>query len=169
MKKILHVLSGLLILLTPLIGGEILLFNPNLFASLSETFWRFFVGAILIVMVLVYLLTFKSRRARTRYVSFESENGAVSISADAVREFIRKLGEEFGAVVSLDPKIRSEKNLISIDLDVKLQTGARVPELSQKLQDRVRESIRDGLGIIEVKEIKVKVQEIIGAPPPSAS
>ncbi|MDH3345955.1 MAG: alkaline shock response membrane anchor protein AmaP [Kiritimatiellaceae bacterium] len=169
MKKTLHVLSGLLILLTPLVAAGILMFNPVLIDPVQTTVWRFVAGVLLVGIVVLYLATFKTRRGRTRYISFESENGAVSISADAVCEFIRKLGEEFAGIVRLDPKIRSDKDLISIDLNVKLQTGSCVPEISQKLQDRVRESIRDGLGIIEVKEIKVKVQEIVGAPPPSAS
>ena len=176
MKKILHALNGVLMMLALLLWGGLLIygnaanieFRDFIFVSMQNS-PGIGVGAGLVVLavVLVYLGTFGPAKSRKRFISFDSENGSVSISVNAVREFIRKLGDEFGAIVTMEPKIRSEKNLISIDLDVKIQTGSRIPDLSQMLQDRVRESIRDGLGIVEVREIKVKVQEIIGAPPPS--
>ena len=122
------------------------------------------VGGIMALLSLLYLVTFGPRRPKARYISFDSGNGSVSISANAVREYIRKLSGEFSAVVSIDPKIRSEKNSISIDLNVNLVAGARIPELSQALQNRVRESLRDGLGIDDVKEVKVLVQEITVEP-----
>jgi uncharacterized alkaline shock family protein YloU len=178
MKKLLHALSGAIVFLTPLVWGGLLVygngfntaFRDFMFDSMTESpFLGVGTGLILILLVLVYLGTFGRNRSRKKYISFESENGSVSISINAVRDFVRKIGEEFGAVVSLDPKIRSERNMLCIDLDVKIQTGTRLPELSEKLQGRVRESIRDGLGIAEIREIKVKVQEMVGAPPASSS
>jgi uncharacterized alkaline shock family protein YloU len=98
------------------------------------------------------------------YISFDSGNGTVSISVSAIRDYIRKLSGEFSSVVSIDPKIRSLKDGISVDLNVNLVAGARIPELSQALQARVRESLHDGLGIHEIREIKLRVQEITGEP-----
>lgn len=176
MKRILHGLTGLLILLLPLLWGGVLIY-----ANAFNTEFRDFVfqslenspvigvgmGLIMILIWLSYLGSFGPARPKSRYISFDSEEGGVSISVNAVRDFIRKLGDEFGAVISLDPKIRMDRDLLSIDLDVRIQTGSRIPELSQILQNRVRESVREGLGIVEIREIKVKVQEIVGAPPPS--
>lgn len=177
MKKILHALCGALIFLTPLVWGGLLVyangfntdFRDFVFGTMTDSpLSGVAAGLVLILLVLVYLGTFGRRRSRKRYISFESENGSVSISINAVRDFVRKVGEEFGAIVSIDPKIRTERNQLCIDLDVKIQTGTRLPELSEKLQGRVRESIRDGLGIVDVREIKVKVQEMVGAPPASS-
>ena len=176
MKKLLHGLTGLVILLLPLVWGGLIIYGNGFNTSLRDTVFSFIqgsplagigIGLILVLIGLTYLGTFGSARPRLRNISFDSEGGAVSISVNAVSDFIRKLGDEFGAVINLEPRIRSEKDLISIDLDVKIQTGTRIPELSQLLQDRVRESIRDGLGIVEVREIKVHIREIVGAPPPS--
>ncbi|MBC8206565.1 MAG: alkaline shock response membrane anchor protein AmaP [Kiritimatiellales bacterium] len=178
MKRILHALTGLLIFLTPLVWGGLMIYGNGVDTEFRDFLFDtvdtspavgVIAGLVLVLIVLTYLGTFGSSRPRKRFISFDSDNGSVSISVNAVRDFVRKIGDEFGAVISMDPQIRSEKNLISIDLNVKLQTGSRIPELSQMLQDRVRESIRDGLGIIEVREIKVKVQEIVGAPLPSST
>jgi uncharacterized alkaline shock family protein YloU len=177
MKRLLHVLTGFLVFLTPLVWGGFLIygngantdFRDFLFSTMEKSpAAGVIAGLVLVLIVLIYLGTFGTARPRKRYISFESEHGEVSISVNAVRDFIRKLGDEFSAVISLDPQIRYEKKLIRVDLNVKVQTGARIPELSKMLQERVRESLRDGLGIVEVREIKVKIQQIAGAPLPSS-
>lgn len=175
MKKFLHGFLRMLVwTLFALEGGA--LFYTNLFKDREGPLRHFYIqdasfiamvsGCMMLLIVFLYLGTYSSK-TKVKQLSFDSEDGAVSINVSAVSDFIRKLGDEFGAVISLEPRIRSEKDLISIDLDVKIQTGTRIPELSQLLQDRVRESIRDGLGIVEVREIKVHIREIVGAPPPS--
>ena len=176
MKRLLHALSGAIIFLTPMVWGFLLVygnwlntdFRDFIFDSLKASpSYGIGWGTALMLMVLLYLLTFGRPASRKRYISFESESGSVSISVNAVRDFVRKVGDEFGAVISLDPKIYPGKNSVSMDLNVKIQTGSKLPELSEMLQGRVRESIRDGLGIVEVRDVQVKVQEIVGVPPSS--
>jgi uncharacterized alkaline shock family protein YloU len=176
MKRLLHGLTGLLILLLPVLCGGVMIyanafnteFRDFLFQALeSSPIIGVAFGLVMILIWLSYLGSFGPARPKSRYISFDSEEGGVSISINAVRDFIRKLGDEFGAVISLDPKICTDRDLLRVDLDVRIQTGTRIPELSLLLQNRVRESIREGLGIVEVSEIKVRVQEIVGAPPPT--
>lgn len=176
MTRFLHKLSGFLIwVLCVAMGGALIYANGlgveenvlGLFYLADARFNGSVSGGILVLLALLYLVTLTRRRPKAKFISFDSDDGSVSISVNAVRDFIRKLGDEFSAVLSMEPKIRAEKDLISIDLDVKIQAGTRIPELSQILQNRVRESIRNGLGISEVREIKVRVQEIVGAPPAS--
>ncbi len=175
MKKFLHGFLRLLVwTLFVLEGGA--LFYANLFKDQEGPLRYFYIqeasfiamvaGCVMLVIVLLYLGTY-SPKTKVRQLSFDSEGGAVSIDVSAVSDFIRKIGDEFGAVISMDPKIQSKKDLIIIDLNVNVHTGTRIPELSQLLQERVRESVRDGLGIVEVREVKVHVREIVGAPPPS--
>ncbi len=171
MTRFLHILSGIVIWFLFAAAGGALIYANGLRVDEGQSILRLFyfgenwlqamgVGGIIVLLSLLYLVTLGPRRPKARYISFDSGNGSVSISVNAVREYIRKLSGEFSAVVSIDPKIRSEKDSISIDLNVNLVAGARIPELSQALQMRVRESLRDGLGIDDVKEVKVLVQEI---------
>lgn len=171
MTKFLHVLSGLLIWLLFAMAG-VALVHANI-PGVTRTVFDLIpvgtiesagLGGIFILLALLYVVTLGPRRPKVRYISFESGEGSVSISVNAVRDYIRKLSGEFGAVVSIDPKIRAEKDSLSIDLNVNLVAGVRIPELSQALQSRVRESLRDGLGIDEINEVKVRVQEITGEP-----
>lgn len=176
MTRFLHVLSGLIIwMLFTAIGGALIYANVlRIDTGLLSGFCRpdsliraTAAGGVMVLLSLLYLVTLAPRRPPMRYVSFDSEGGDIFISNGAVRDFIRKVGEEFGAVISIEPRLRADKHLLSIDLDVKIQAGTRIPEMTRMLQERVRESIRDGLGIAEVREIKVRVQEIVGSPPPA--
>ena len=173
MTKFLHILSGLDIwFLFAALGGALIYANGlrvqegvlGMFYLHERWYEAMGAGGIMVLLSLLNLVTFGPRRPKMRYISFDSGNGTVSISVNAVRDYIRKLSGEFSTVVNIDPKIRAVKDSISIDLNVNLVAGARIPELSQALQARVRESLRDGLGIDEVQEIKVRVQEITGAP-----
>ncbi len=176
MTKFLHVVSGLMIwLLFFALGGALIHANiPGVTQSAFDLIpplqsWEMAgIGGLIILLSMLYLVTFGPRRQKKRYITYDSGSGSVSISDNAVREYIRKLSGEFGMVVSIEPKIRTERDAISIDLDVKLVAGSRIPEISQALQERVRESLREGLGIADVKEVKVRIQEIVGEPSASS-
>lgn len=121
-------------------------------------------GGIMILLLMVYLVTFAPRKPKMRYISFDSGNGAVSVSVNAIQTYISKLSGEFGSVVNIEPKVRTEKDRICIDLNVHLVAGVRIPELSQTLQTRVRDCLRNGLGIDDIHEVKVRILEITGEP-----
>lgn len=176
MTRGLHLIAGFIIwLLFAVMGGALIYANGlqveegllGAFYICDGWYPAMGVGGIMVLLATLYLVTLVPYCPKVRFITFDSSNGSVSISINAVRDYIRKLGEEFGAVVNIEPKIRAEKKLISIDLDVKLQTGARIPELSQALQDRVRDGLRDNLGITDIRDIKVRIQEIVGTPLPS--
>jgi uncharacterized alkaline shock family protein YloU len=180
MKKLLHGVTGIIVALLPLVWGGLLIYVHGFRNTAQEQVLLLFqempllgvgAGLVLVAIGVVFLGTFGRPRPRPKVknLSFDSENGVVSIEVEAVEDFLRKLGDEFGSVISLEPHISSKKNLITINLDVRIQTGTRIPELSQLLQNRVRESVRDGLGIAEVREIKVHVRELVGIPPASYS
>jgi len=173
MKRFLHVLAGVTIWVFFVgVGGALTYANLPFGGAIgvlepSANRWMGAgAGALMVLVSLLHLITFSPRRKKMKTISFDSEGGVVSISVSAVCDFIRKLGDEFESVKNIEPKLRSEKEMVSIDLNLKVRTGTRIPELSAQLQARVRESIREGLGIVDVREIKVNISEIVGNPPP---
>ena len=177
MKKLLHGLAGLFLVFLPLVCGGFLVYCNGFNTPLRDRLVLFLqdspitgivAGLTLLLIGLIYLGTFgRSRPPKETSLSFGTEDGIVSIGVETVVEFIRKVGDEFGAVLFMHPRISSKRKMITIILDIKVQAGTRIPELSQMIQNRVRESISDGLGIVEIRGIKVHVCEIVGAPLPS--
>lgn len=129
---------------------------------------RLALGVAFIIAVVAYWLTaFKpSSRARSdeRFISFESDGGMVRVSVRAVNDFLIRLGREFAGIVNLRSDIvGSVGQSVQIRLDLTVKSGVKIQELAQLLQLRVRESLRESLGISDVAEVKISVTEIVAA------
>ncbi|HBA85601.1 MAG TPA: alkaline shock response membrane anchor protein AmaP [Verrucomicrobia bacterium] len=170
--KFLHALFGtLLFAVVILVGGYMV------YASMDGELWRksldflaaerwisLGAGVALILLAVVYLLSCFRRKSRVEFLSFENESGAVSISMNAIGDFLGKVGDEFAAVEEMKPSIQAISGAIEVTLDVKVKAGTQIPELCRMLQDRVKESITTNLGLTDIKGVRVNVQEIVSAP-----
>ena len=120
-------------------------------------------GAILILSVFLRWIGGFGKK-EGNFIDFQSEDGSVGISTKAICDFIERIGKEFAAIKSIDSKLIKTKGGIDVALGVKVVSGNKIPELSQVLQQRVRESVRESLGLEEIRNITIKVQEIVGEP-----
>ncbi len=120
-------------------------------------------GAILILSVVLRWVGGCGKK-KDVFIDFDSEDGSVGISTKAIQDFIERVGKEFAAVKSIESELVREKNALDIAIGVKVISGNKIPELSQVLQQRIRESVRESLGLDEIRNITIKVQEIIGDP-----
>jgi len=125
-------------------------------------------GMVLILsVVLRWVGTFK--RKKTGYIDFEAEDGSVGISTKAIQDFIERVGKEFAAVKSIESRLQQKKGALDIAINVRVASGNKIPALSQLLQQRVRESVHESLGLDNIRNITIKVREIIGEPVKSAT
>jgi uncharacterized alkaline shock family protein YloU len=123
-------------------------------------------GLLLILSVLLRLASKQKAHEKDRFINFEADGGSVAVSTKAIRDFIEHICKEFSAVKSIDSKLLKNKNAIDIAINIKVASGSKIPELSHMLQQRVRESVRESMGLEEIRNITITVQEIIGTPPP---
>ena len=121
-------------------------------------------GGFLILSIVLRLVSGVRSGDKGRFINFHSEDGSVGISTRAICDFIERIGKEFSAVRSIDSKLLTSKGGVDVLLSVKVLSGNKIPELSHVLQQRVRESVRESLGLDEIRNITIKVQEIVGEP-----
>lgn len=120
-------------------------------------------GSMLLALVLVlYVLTSFRLPEKGQYIAYDIEGSAVSISLRAVQDFVARLAGEFAAVDELKPTLRVHNGSVDVQLDVKIRSGAQIPELCRMLQERARATLRDKVGLSDVREVRVRVQEIVG-------
>jgi uncharacterized alkaline shock family protein YloU len=178
MRRMLHLILGLILTLTLAgLGGGLLyaaFYDQECWQSiltfLMEERGIGALGGIAILFVLVaFFLTGIQRDASTGedVLTFKNNGGTVSISLRAVNEFIAKIADEFAALLSLKPSVTPKGTGVVIDLDIRVKAGTQIPELCQLLQDRVKESVRQNMGISEIRRIQVHVKDIVGTVPPS--
>ncbi len=160
----------LMTLLLLLIGSGLIygnIFNREVGELLSNLLAMPLVGTALgVILILSVVLRWVGGfgRQKDTFINFHSDDGSVGISTKAICDFIERIGKEFAAVKNIDSKLIKAKGGIDIALGVKVVSGNKIPELSHVLQQRVRESVRESLGLEEIRNITIKVQEIVGEP-----
>lgn len=115
----------------------------------------------LILGLVLYVLTGLSARPRAAYLSYETKQGNISISLQALQEFIGHLRVEFPSVLALTPKVSARDEALDVVLQVKIKAGAPIPEVSRMLQERTRLMIQEKVGIQDIRDVEVKVEEIV--------
>lgn len=169
--KALHLLIGLLLFLALLAGAFFVLSSAfagdAAWSALLDELKGYKLYASVIALALVFgviLFALTSFRLpqKSQYIAYDIEGSAVSISLRAVQDFVASLADEFAAVEELKPQIRISGGLADVQLDVKVRAGAQIPELCRMLQERARTTLRDKVGLTDVREVRVRVQEIVG-------
>lgn len=114
----------------------------------------------------IHLLSYTSpRHLDTKFVTFRSPAGNVSISVRAIRDFLQRLVTEFPAVKEMHTVIRHRRNGLSATVELRVSTDEYVPEVCQMVQERIREALTDQLGIPRLGAIEVRVKDIQGPVP----
>ena len=171
--RFLHAFFGILLFATLLMAGALLMYG-SVFGGedfwqslqvdlLSSRFKSFGAGATLVLLVLWYLVTGMSRRKQREILSFKGENGTVSISVKAIAGYLSRLADELPDVASLHPAISSHNGELDVQLDIRIRAGEHVAAVCESLQQRVRESMLEHLGVSRVRDVRVNVREFLPA------
>jgi hypothetical protein len=122
-------------------------------------------ASVFLLLIALYVVTGARRCKGEQFITFDTEGGSVSISMKAIHDFLARIGDEFAAVLSLEPAIRATGGSVEVDLTLRVKAGTQIPELSKMLQERIRESIKDNLGLTDVRAIRISVREIVTSTP----
>ncbi len=170
MFRILHRIVGVvLVLLVMLISAVTFFYSAGpstsweaflqMYSSQKLYVCWFAVGMLLLVTL--YLLTAIRSKDRDRYMTFPNEGGTLSVSLRGVSTFISKLGHGIDGIAGLRARVVPGRNVIDVVLDVKVQEGVQIHEVSQLLQQNVRDGLKETVGITEVRNVVVNVKEIV--------
>ena len=80
-------------------------------------------------------------------------SGVARMYGNITNELVSKLGMK---KLSKGVRVKIEKDAIIVDLAIELEYGDSVPEISSKVQDRVKTAIENMSGL-KVKEVNVRV------------
>lgn len=130
--------------------------------GLALSLWaHVLVGVAILLYLAVFLLTGIPWRRR-EFITFDNENGSVSVSVDAVRKYLDALKSEFAAVVWMKSALRARRGALQVGLVVGVKSGTQIPELCKMLQKRVQEILVEHLGACDLAGVGVEVNEIRG-------
>ncbi len=167
--KIIHFLLGLVLYAAIVAAGLALVVSMQYPDFIQMAQWavrglpawmRVVAGVGVLVYLFAYLLTGLSWKKKGAFITFENDNGTVSVSASAVQSYLNGLKGEFAAVVALKTQLQVVRGALEVGLVVGVKDGTQIPELCKLMQTRVRELLEEHLGTCDLGGVSVEVNEI---------
>lgn len=120
------------------------------------------VSALIVIVSISFAQSVLGKMQREKNIAFSTPSGEVSIALQAVEDLIKRLTLSVPEIKSLRPDVVVGKKGITVDLRIDLRSETNIPDLTEKLQDLVKNKIRDMLrGIDEPIVVKIHVAKII--------
>ena len=118
------------------------------------------VGALLIFLA-IYLIWQKAQTDKGNLsVVQKTSFGEIKISIESIKRLTLKVVKEMGNITETKPEVNILKSGgIDIDLHLSVKQDVNIPELSEKVQRKLKEYLLETSGI-ETKEIKINIDKI---------
>lgn len=123
------------------------------------------IGAIFIIVGIIAPYRIEKKLKKNRVVSFQNQDGEVSVSLSAIEEYIRKIAKGIPGIKDIKPRVDINKKGIDIITNLSMSAGANIPEVTERIQMEVRSKVQGMLGVEETINIKVNIDKITGSGP----
>ena len=134
---------------------EYLYNNMNLRVSIG------LVGLLLIMYSIVALQVAFGTLQREKTIAFENPSGQVTISLSAIEDFIRRTSDHMPEVKELRANVTAGKKGINITNRAVIYSDTNIPEVTEKIQNMLKNRIQEMLGIEETINIKIHIAKIV--------
>lgn len=130
-------------------------------AFLAPVYLRFWPGLVLVVLALLAALPALCVPAKTSVIAFTTAEGPVEISLGAVKDFVNRLCKGVPGVREVtDVRVVQRAAGVAVRIRVSLGQGARVPEITKRCQERVRQDLGTTLGVEQIHQVAVLVDGV---------
>jgi len=113
-------------------------------------------GLLLIFLCLRYMQASLRRLRRNKSITFESDEGKVSITLVAIEDMLKKMLEAKTEVSKIKPKVLLRKKGIEIIASGVLTTEVNLVEFTKEIQKQIKEKVHALLG--EDKQVQVNLE-----------
>ena len=127
------------------------IWNVSLFALLC----------ILLILLVIFILF--RRRQPKNIIAYSTENGSVTINRSAVVELVRTACEQLAQITKPNLKIFVKKGLTHFNIRIQLISGSSLKDLESTLQNHLRQSLSQDLGIESLGNINIIVTSFKGS------
>lgn len=93
-------------------------------------------------------------------VIHKTPHGEVNVAKKAIEDFIKRISSEESFIRTIKPKLVIKKKWVKLSLVVSLWSEIPTNEATATLQARVKEVLESTIGISNIRDIKVFVEEV---------
>lgn len=137
--------------------------NQKMLAFLEIPWAQYYIAgmaALLFLMEMEFLILKIRRKRKSRYITFEQSTGRVSLSVQAIEDFILKVSKGFPEIIRIVPKVAAFKNEIKITLKISLLSGHNVANFAEQFKKNIKSQIQNILGLEKDVKVQVHVVEV---------
>ena len=117
-------------------------------------------GLLLILLCLRYIQASFRRSRRNKSITFESDEGKVSITLVAIEDMLKKMLEAKIEVSRIKPRVFSRKKNIEVVARGVLTTEVNLVEFTKEIQEQVREKMHTLLGEDKPVQVNLEIRKI---------
>lgn len=117
-------------------------------------------GIVIILFALLYIQMGLRRNRRERSIRFESSQGIVSITLDAIEDMLKKMLEDKPELSRVRPKVSLRKNGINIVIRAVLNAEVNLTEFTQIMQNKIKEKMDTFLGADKKVRINLEIRKV---------
>jgi len=116
---------------------------------------------VLLIFLALYLIWQKAQIDRGNLSIVQKTSfGEIKISTGSIKRLVLKVIKGMGEITEIRPEVNIIKSGgINIDLHLSVKQEVNIPELSEKIQRKLKEYLLETSGI-ETKEIKIHIDKI---------
>ncbi len=119
------------------------------------------IGVSIIVISLSILQIVLGSFQQEKTIAYENSDGQITVSLSAIEDLIRRLASEFDEVKELKPNVRTTRKGVEVYCKTILSQDRPIPDVTQKIQNSIKNKIQNMLGIEENLTVKIYVVKIM--------
>jgi uncharacterized alkaline shock family protein YloU len=117
-------------------------------------------GAAFILIGLLVGNISLSRLQRERVITFDNPDGQVTITIAAVEDFVKRTVRHISDVKEIKPDVKASKRGVTVKAKAVLYSDTNIPEVTERIQNLIKNKVQDILGIDESVSAKVHITKI---------
>lgn len=139
---------------------QLKVFLDIIYTSPLNLLYSGLLGLVIIFLALSYIYCVLKKRKKKRNISFKNPDGKVSISLEAIEDFLRRISQGVTEIKNLKCKVSVTKKGIKVINKVTLWAGISITEITERFQEMVKFKLQEMLGIEDRIEVVVNVQKV---------
>ena len=97
---------------------------------------------------------------KNRIIAFQNPDGEVTISLSAVEDYIRKVAGSISDIKEIRSRVSAGRKGINITCDAAIFSGANIPEVTEKMQQVLKNKLNSMLGVEEKINVTMNISKI---------
>jgi len=118
------------------------------------------IAAVFVIAGVIAPYRMEKKLRKNRRISFQNPDGEVTVSLSAIEDYIRKIAKSIPGIKDIRSRVDVSKKGINITASVSISAAANIPEVTEKIQMQVKNSVQGMLGVEESINIKMHINRI---------